>query len=215
MMPIKFSTRLFKRTKAFAILVLSMSGIFYSVLASAAEFKLNKTPDVSSMLINFATSMPALMQLITALAYVLGFFFILKGVLGFKEFGEARSASSQNASLKGPLAYFFVGAALVYLPSTVHAGLTSFWTNPTPYAYIPAKADTWTPLYNAVFMVIQLIGTIALIRGLVILTHMGGHHGQPGQFGKAMAHIIGGILCINLYGFLQAIITTLGIGTLQ
>jgi intracellular multiplication protein IcmC len=62
---------------------------------------------------------------------------------------------------------------------------------------------------------VQLVGTIAFIRGLVLLTHASGHGTQPGTFSKAISFIVAGILCINLYQFLQVIFTTFGLGTLS
>ncbi len=67
-------------------------------------------------------------------------------------------------------------------------------------------------LIKACFMIVQLIGVIAFIRGLVLLTHIGHGHGQQGSVGKAAAHIIAGILCINLYQFLQVVFNTLALG---
>lgn len=166
---------------------------------------------VATMIENIANTIPDLMLFTTALAYVMGFFFVFNGLMHLKKYGESRTMMSSEAHLKGPLIYLAVGAALIYLPSSVQVGLGTFWENPMPYAYDTGQTDPWSELYNACFLIIQLIGTIAFIRGLIILTHMGGHSSQPGTFGRAMAHMIGGILCIDLYDFVQAIFTTLGI----
>ncbi len=171
-------------------------------------------PDVATMLINFSETVPNLMRLVTALSYVMGFFFVLKGIMELKHYGESRSAMSQEHSIIKPIIIITVGSLLLYLPASVQTGLSTFWTTPNPYGYLGSEADeNWTDLTGAAFMVIQLVGTIAFIRGLVLLTHLSGH-GQPGQFAKAMAFIISGILCINLYQFLQAVFSTLGISGL-
>ncbi|HSW94233.1 MAG TPA: hypothetical protein VLJ15_07785 [Gammaproteobacteria bacterium] len=186
-------------------MIFMMAGVIFSGTAFAAT-----APDVATMLINFSEALPNLMRLVTALAYVMGFFFIVKGLMDLKQFGESRSMMSQEHSLSKPLLAIFVGTLLIYLPASVQTGLNTFWTSPNPYGYLPSSEDNWTDLYSAVFMVIQLIGVIAFIRGLVMLTRVAGH-GQPDTFSRAMAHIIAGILCINLYQFLQAIFETLGI----
>ncbi len=179
--------------------------LFFPCLANAAV-----VPDVSAMLIQFSEALPNLMRLVTALAYVMGFFFIVKGLMELKQFGESRSMMSQEHSLTKPLLAVFVGAMLIYLPATVQTGLSTFWTTPNPYGYLPSSSDdNWSDLTSAAFMVVQLVGVIAFMRGLMMLTRVAGH-GQD-TFGKAMAHIIAGILCINLYQFLQAIFSTLGI----
>jgi hypothetical protein len=180
--------------------------LFYTQIAYAV-------PDVGTMLMNFSSTIPQLMQLITALAYVMGMYFIFKGVMGLREFGESRTMMTSHHSLKGPLILIGVGTALMYLPSSVQAGLTTFWSDPNPYGYIQETEDQWATLYQDCFLIIQFLGTIAFIRGLIILTHLAGQGGQPGSFGKGMTHIIAGALCINLYDFLNAVYTTLGLST--
>ena len=193
--------------------LLILSSFFYTNAVYALNLSTSGAVDAASMLVNLSTEIPNLMRFVTALAYVMGFFFVFKGILSLKEFGESRTMMSSQHSLSTPLLYLFVGSALIYLPSTVQTGLSTFWDTPDIYGYVSSGGDPWDELINACFMVIQLIGVIAFIRGLIILTHLGGQ-GQPGQFGRAMAHIVGGILCLNLYQFLQAIVSTLGIGQL-
>ncbi len=169
--------------------------------------------NAATMITNLGKSIPNLMELVTAIAYVMGFFFVINGLFHLKKYGEQRSQSSGDASLKGPLLYLFVSAALIYLPTTIRTGFNTFWTEPMPYAYDTDKKDAWSALITASYMIIQLIGVIAFIRGLVMLTSLGGHGGQQqGGLSKALAHIIGGILCIDLYDFLQTVLNTLALG---
>ncbi len=209
----QFSLQVIER---FIKITLGVCGIFlYANSAYAASFGSTGTPDVATILMNFAETVPNLMRLVTALAYVMGFWFVIKGVTEFKHFGESRSMMSQEHHISKPITYLTVGAMLIYLPSAVQVGMSTFWASPNPYGYLPSSGGSWTDLTNAAFMVIQLVGTIAFIRGLLILNHTSGGGGQPGTFAKAMAHIIAGILCINLYQFLQAVFSTLGIGNLS
>lgn len=202
----RFRFSLIQLRKAF-FAVLSAGCLVAASSANAAS-----APDVATMLINFSEAVPNLMRLVTALAYVMGFFFIMKGIMSLKQFGEQRSTSSSSHehSLAKPLMIITVGALLLYLPASVQTGLSTFWTSPNPYGYLPSSDNNWLSLIDSVFMVIQLVGVIAFMRGLVKLTHTTGH-GQPGEFAKAMAFIISGILCINMYQFLQTIFTTLGL----
>ncbi|OGT47749.1 MAG: hypothetical protein A3E83_04920 [Gammaproteobacteria bacterium RIFCSPHIGHO2_12_FULL_41_20] len=167
--------------------------------------------NLQTMLTAFQTQVPALMKLVTAVAYVMGMYFIIIAVIGLKHFGESRSMMSQEHSLKGPLIFFAIGTALMYLPSAVSVGLTTFWSSPTPYAYQTSSTGQWNSFVSACFLIVQLIGTISFIRGLVILSRLGGHGGQPETFSKGMTHVIGGILCINIYQFVQVIAATFGI----
>jgi len=170
-------------------------------------------PDAGTMMQNFALTVPKLMKLVTATAYVMGIFFLYKGVAGLKQYGESRTMMSSSHELKGPLIMMIVGTALLYLPSSVEVGLNTFWTEPNPYGYVSnIMTDPWSLIIQDGYLIIQLIGTIAFIRGLVMMTHMAGHSSQPGTFGKALTFMIAGILCINLYDFLNVINNTLSLG---
>lgn len=170
--------------------------------------------NIASMIENLSKTVPQLMMLVTAFAYVMGFYFIIHGIVLLKKYGEQRTMMSSEGSLKGPIIWITVGAAMIYLPSSVQSGLGTFWTEPTPYAYIDDQPNQWSQLINACFMIVQLIGTIAFIRGLILFTHMGGQGGQQGTFGKALTHIIGGIMLIDIYDFMKAIFNTFALGQL-
>jgi intracellular multiplication protein IcmC len=159
---------------------------------------------------NLATQLPQVWLFFTATAYVFGFFFVFYGLLQLKKHAEQRSMMSQEASLKGPLLYIFIGAAFIYLPTTLNAGLTTFWLNPNPYGYEDEVSNEWADLYKACIVIVQLVGLIAFMRGLIIFTHMG-QGGQQGQFGRGLAHIIGGIFLIDIFDVLRMIFATFGL----
>lgn len=194
----------------------SIASFFLIYFLSSAVFSAPASPigkDVTAftMLQRFAEQLPELMRLLTAIAYTMGFFFMVFGIFKLKQYGESRTMMSTQHSLKGPLVYLMVGAALIYLPTTLYVGLTTFWANPSPYAYLEAK-DPFKEVMSVIFTVIQFVGVIAVIRGLVIFTHIGEQGGgQQGAFGKGLTHVIGGVLCINMYQFVQVIESTFGI----
>jgi len=177
--------------------------------ADSSKLPSVNVPSAQGMVANIATQVPAVMKLVTALAYVMGFYFIFYGLLKLKQYGESRTMMSSDHSLMGPMVLITIGAMLLYLPTTVQMGLTTFWSDPNPYAYV-TQSDEFGQFYKTVFLIIQLLGTIAFIRGLVILSGLQGH-AQPGTFGRGMTHIIGGVFCINLYQFVQVVMSTLGI----
>jgi uncharacterized membrane protein HdeD (DUF308 family) len=172
----------------------------------------NGIPSAQSMLVNFAEQVPNLMRLMTAIAYVMGLYFVIHGIILLKHAGEMRTQMSHEHHLTKPIAFIGVGAALIYLPTTVQVGLSTFWANPNPYGYLEMQ-DQWFQFINVCFLIVQFVGALAVIRGLVMLKDLGGHGGQGGM-GKALTHIIGGILCINIYQFVQVIMVTLGLQAL-
>ncbi|HSW70347.1 MAG TPA: hypothetical protein VLH77_00010 [Gammaproteobacteria bacterium] len=182
-----------------------LTGIFFSSGAYAVSI-----PDLGVMLTNFATSVPTLMKLVTAGAYVMGMFLVISSIMGMKHFGEMRTMASQEHSLTGPLVGFFVGVAMLYLPSTVRSGLSTFWVTTNPYAYLNTASDQYTIFINACYGIIQLIGVIALIRGLLIMKQVGGGRAQQATLKAGLAHLVGGILCINIYNTIQVLEATVG-----
>jgi len=205
-----------KRLKAFMQQVLripyleayvAIFTLFYLPEALAVDI------NVATMLKNLSDSMPELMRLVTAFSYVLGMFMATRGVVILKDYGESRSMhGGERHHLKNAIIHLCVGAALLYIPSSVQTGMATFWSDPNPYAYVVTEDDPWSELLHDCFLIMQLVGTIAFIRGLLMLTQLGSQSHQPGIFGKAMAFIISGVLCIDMYDLVNAMLSTLGLG---
>lgn len=205
MLPIKLQYKLF----SFFCYSFLLALILYLPSAFAQQNNVNPI-NAQTMLQNIAKNIPSLIQMTTAIAYVMGMFFIFSGILKLKQYGESRTMMSSEQSLKGPLIYLAVGAFLLYLPTSVQVGISSFWTEPNPYGYLQQQ-DQWAEFINDCFLIVQFVGIVAFIRGLLTLAQLSGHGGQPGTFGKGMTYIVAGIFCINIYQFVQVIFVTLGI----
>jgi len=195
--------------------ILLIALLFFSapVFAGAADAAASiQSLSAQDMVNRIAEQVPMLMRMVTAMGYVIGMYLIFTSLLKFKEFGEQRTMMSSQHHLKEPMTYLIMGVLLLYLPSSVQMGMSTFWAEPNPYGYLE-ETDQWQQFINNCFMVIQLFGVIAFIRGLVILSHTGGQGGGQGQFGKGVTHVIGGLFCINIYQFIKVILFTLGIQT--
>ena len=59
---------------------------------------------------------------------------------------------------------------------------------------------------------VALIGLIGVGRGVLMLKDL---DRQPGRLGGALAHIFGGIICVNLVSFLKALGGSMGSGVLE
>lgn len=166
-----------------------------------------------SILANIQQNIPSLMRLVTAIAYVMGMYLIIDGIVKLKHVGEMRTQMSHEHHLTGPIVKIAIGAMLLYLPTSVQVGLSTFWTNPNPYGYV-IQQDQWEQFINICFLVVQFIGTVAFIRGLVMLSHIGSQGGgHQNSLSRGLTHVIGGILCINIYQFIQVILNTIGVQT--
>lgn len=213
-------------TDAFTIAAVYLITYFYSALSFAQTNPVNPNAPVTpgtnqvinvsglsaqSMLISIATQVPNLMRMVTAIAYVAGMVLIIYGIIKLKHLGESRTMMSREHHVGGPLIEIICGVALLYIPSAVQVGMSTFWTNPNPGGYtIPT--DPYGDFLKVVYLIVQFIGTIAFIRGIFILSKLGGQGGQQGALSKGILHIIGGIFCINIYQFVQVIMYTLGLG---
>jgi intracellular multiplication protein IcmC len=167
-------------------------------------------PSADTMIENLADSMPAIIAMLSAAAYIMGFFFILMGVYGLKQYGELRTMMSSSTSLSGPLITLAVGGGLIFLPTTVDVGMaTIFGTASTSPISIPTDITGDEDLLNAVVAIVKVVGIVAFIRGMIMLNNVGGQGAQPGTMGKALTHIVGGLLAINMWGFWEVIESTL------
>lgn len=166
-------------------------------------------PNLGNMLVNFASAVPNLMRLVTAGCYVMGMFFMITAIMGMKHLGEMRTMQSREHGFWGPAIQLLVGAAMLYLPTTVQTVMSTFWVDATPYAY-QINTGSSAVFVNACYSIVQLIGTIAFIRGLVMLQQAGSERAQPHMMGKALSHLVGGILCINIYGTMHTLAATVG-----
>lgn len=193
-----------------SIAIMAVMAVLFMSSAHAQSVDLsNLSPE--TILTNISeNALPNLMRLVTAISYVLGMVFIFRGVVKLKHVGEMRTQMSHEHNIATPIALIAVGALLLYLPSSVQIGMSSFWSDPSPYSYTENQ-DQWSQFINVCFMVVQFVGTVAFIRGLIILSHMSGGH-QQGGLSKGLTHIIGGIFCINIYQFVQVVMATIGLG---
>ncbi len=168
---------------------------------------------------NLKPSLVQVQRLITAVAYVMGVNYLIKGVMALKHAGEQRSHMSQQHSMKEPVLYLMVGAMLLYLPSAISVFLTSLFGSDDILQYNQLKSSN--PLINTMLgsagvfgedmiLFVQIIGLIAFVRGWMLIAKgatQGGH--QQGGMGKGLMHLVGGILAINIVQTLNVINNTL------
>lgn len=160
------------------------------------------------MIVNLAATMPSLLKMFTAAAYVMGYLLVLRGVYKLKEYGESRSMMASQTNIWGPIMTLVTGSTLIYFVSAYQIGLQTLFLDPSPLAY-SGSGDSTDVLVQSVVTIMQVIGVVAFIRGLLLLNSAGGHGAQPGTVGKGLTFIVGGLLAINMYGTWQVLINTL------
>lgn len=169
-------------------------------------------PNFDDMIINLMDNMPDLMRFVTALSYLIGITLIGNCVYTLKQYGDMRTMQSSPNDFRGPAVMFILGAMLLYFPSTVTSGIETFWGEGSNILeYQPPDNSSESIMLDAIITIMQVIGAISFIRGLTILSKTGMKSGQPGQFGKGLAHCIAGIMALNLYATWEMLLATFGV----
>lgn len=170
--------------------------------------------DLLGILETIRTQMPTLIAFLTGLMYLIGFALVLRGIYALKQYGEMRSMMSMNVSLKAPLLYIFSGTMLIFYMSSINIGLTTiFNTNyVTPYSNSANLSGNGNEIIKDLGLILAFIGYISFFRGWIILTQLGGQSAPPGTLGRAITHIIGGLMLVNVFQVWQIIKNTIGYG---
>jgi hypothetical protein len=170
--------------------------------------------DAMTMVNNVLQTIPQLTMLVTAFAYVMGMGFVVKGLMDLKTAAISAASSSGGGDGKATLGHclliLMVGACLLYLPSAIHVVSSTFWKE-VPFAY-EGDNSQFSLIIKLFFSVIQLVGVIGFIRGLVILSHnQPASNGNASSFTRGVTHLIGSILCIYMSATITVIMNTLGV----
>lgn len=166
-------------------------------------------PTLTTMVVNLGNSMPAVMRMLTGLAYVMGLFFFFSAIYKLKQYGDLRTMMSSSTDLRAPIIQLILGGVFVFFPSLLHVGMSTIFNTPNPLAYQDTSGSTHQDIIMAVIRIMEVIGVVAVIRGLTLLGRAG-NQGQPGMVGKGAMHLVAGILAINIYGTWQVLENTLG-----
>jgi len=168
-------------------------------------------PDLAQILVNLQKSLPAVIQLVVAIAYVMGLTFIFTAVHELRVYGQARTMIPTETSLAAPLGRMAIGALLLFLPGMIDVSVYTLW-NHSVYnvqAYFQPGSEDWAnQVFDSVIALVRVFGYISIVHGLAMLSRVVKRGAAPGQFGKGMIHIIGGVLGVNIVETTQIIMST-------
>ncbi len=167
-------------------------------------------PDLVTMLQTLNQSLPFVETMLVAMAYLAGFAIIFSAMFKLKIYGEARTMMSSQSDIRGPLIMIACGAALIYFPTLYKFSLDTIFGYGNALAYQERTSDRWTILIGIVIFMIQLVGITSFIRGWILLSKAGDRSGQS-MTPKAVTHIVGGVLAMNIVGVTKIFNATLGL----
>lgn len=167
-------------------------------------------PTASTMLEAFRANFPGLTLFLTALCYLLGLWAGVSASLLLRRRQRHDAAASGRAILaRGALC-----AAFLYLPTAIGSGQETLFAAPAILSYQAGSAvsDPGRLALDAAIGLVRLVGLAAFIWGWVLLdrAHARGHY-EPALGNKAVAHLVGGLLCINVVATLQALAQSFGL----
>lgn len=163
--------------------------------------------DIFTLLSNLDNANGPLLKLVTSAAYLIGIFFGIRAILSLK-----KTTGNGQGGLKEFLIYITIASVMLYLPTAINAFVnTIFNSEIVPISYNNSEDDlTIFSLEPIIMRLVQLIGLISFIRGWLMMSNLANANGQP-VFAKALIHIVGGVLAINVEGTKSVMLSTIGI----
>ena len=159
--------------------------------------------------------------LLSVFCYIVGILILCQSLGGLSRASQFSGGCSPTQSLDaGPIVGFLIAGALLGLPDTwltINSTIFDGRANDSILAYsgvafstltignftLPADA-TFDAFMLVIILIIQLIGWIAFVRGLLMIKRAAEGSGQA-SYGTAITHIIGGILAANLIATVDVI----------
>lgn len=170
------------------------------------------SPDIGQMMQNVKRDMPYVVRFIAAVSYIGGFWFVFSALQELKVYGQARTMMPSNANIAGPLTKMIGGILMMFFPGFVNVSIYTLWNYGISgvLVYPTSGKAGWTEITEGVVALIRVIGYIAFVRGLILMVRSSRQGSPPGMMGKALTHLIGGILAVNILGTISAIKGTFG-----
>lgn len=161
---------------------------------------------------NLDKSLQPIWQFLIALCYVLGIWFVAIAILKLKQYGQMTVMMATHASMASSIAYLAVGTGLLFVPTLLDVSVATLWDYGVNDIRAYDAAPSYADIINPILDLVKIIGLIAFMRGWILLIRLGNHGGSPpGTVGKAIAHMVGGILAINITGTLDVLKATFGL----
>jgi len=158
-----------------------------------------------------ANNLSWLAVIMETVSVFLGAVLTFVGIVQLKKVGESRFGGGQTGSA-GPVLMILCGGMLFALPSLMGAFGLAIFQSTSDMSYDGASPSIDSFMLPVV-MFVRLIGIGSFMRGIVLISRSGGHHAQPGTVGKAVMHMIAGLLCMHIEGTVYIIEQIMGLAS--
>lgn len=166
--------------------------LIFGVFSSSAQAE-----NVQEMFIAFSNSYSGIWKFMLGISYLVGLFLMCASVFAWAKVMEGRS----NVSLKVPISLFIVGTLVFQIKSALTVIEDTF--SMTHDGVLGAAGGggggsaAGAGAVAAIMGFVQILGFIAFVRGFLIL-HKYNTGEQRDGLGRALTHIIGGAMAINI-----------------
>ena len=180
---------------------------------------------LDAMMVNFISNISTpIVTLVSLIAFLCGLWIMISGLMKASKYGFDPKTNSITAIATNIL----FGALLISIGDNLNMIMSSVFGNTTVSISAGAGASmvtSWTAVQNlgaspsfanavgAALTFIQLIGVIAFVRGWLVLKKVAEGSGNA-SMAAGITHIVGGVLAINIFVFLQIMDNTFGTGLL-
>lgn len=174
------------------IIKISLATLAFSIISTSAHAE-----NVQEMFIAFSNSYSGIWKFMLGTSYLIGLFLMCASVFAWSKVMEGRS----NMSLKVPISLFIVGTLIFQIKnaltviedtfSMAHDGVLGAAGGGGGGSAAGAGAVA------AIMGFVQILGFIAFVRGFLIL-HKYNTGEQRDGLGRAITHIVGGAMAINI-----------------
>ena len=200
--------------------LLSSLLISYPLTALAANGQVSADDaNLGTILFNLQRSLADVWGMLTGACWMFGVILIVIGVMKLKKYGQMTVFMMAQADFVGPMARIMIGTLFLYTPWSVDIFLNSLWGGGvnlpngqqlgTVQGYISDGSLSYEAMMGPVFSMVQVIGLVAFIRGMIKLTKVGEQGMQPGTIPSAMMLLFGGVMAINIVGTIDMLHATL------
>lgn len=165
--------------------------------------------DFITIITKLQKQFPAIAKLTSAVAYMIGIAFVIRAIFALKIYGEMRTMMSSHSNLKIPIIYLIVGIALVFSPNTIKVMLQTVYGSENILAYNQTVTKAGIQFTAAFFYFVQIVGFISFVRGWIMLAGLAQQSHQT-TFGKALTHIVGGLLAMNIGTTIEILKSSIG-----
>lgn len=149
-------------------------------------------PDLITMIENVSRAIAGVGPFLMYTSFIIGILCFIKALAKFKKIGDARVNSTSHEKVFVPVVYTLVGAALIYLPSSIGVLSNTAFGSDSILQYSDFNNINLTA---AVEIIVKTVGVIWFMRGCVLLAHAS----EPGvQHGpKGLSFLVAGIFAVN------------------